>query len=213
MKITTIPVTPFMQNCRILQCAQSSQAAIIDPGGDSDKIIRALTQRGIEPSVIWLTHGHLDHVGAADTLRKHYQIDIVGPQRDEQFWFDALAQQAQMFGFAPQVPFLPNTWLEHGQTISLGEQQFEVRHCPGHTPGHVIFVCHSHKLAIVGDVIFKGSIGRTDFPKGDGPTLIASIKREVLSLDDDYRLLSGHGEETSVGQERLKNPFISGKFG
>lgn len=213
MKVITIPVTPFAQNCRVIVCEKSEQAAIIDPGGDADKIIAQLSAQNITPTVIWLTHGHLDHVGDADVLAAHFAIDIIGPHQDEQFWFDALPQQAQMFGFAPKAPFLPKTWLEHGQTLTLGELKFEVRHCPGHTPGHVIFIEQTQKVAIVGDVIFKGSIGRTDFPKGDGPTLISSIKSQVLSLDDEVQILSGHGENTSVGHERANNPFISGRFG
>ena len=213
MNIHTIPVTPFMQNCRVVVCSKTNSAAIIDPGGEPQKIIAELDKLGVRPQAIWLTHGHLDHVGAADELSAAYSIDIIGPHKDEQFWFDALAQQAQMFGFAPRPSFLPHQWLTHGDTLNLGELNFEVRLCPGHTPGHIILVEHTHKCALVGDVIFKGSIGRTDFPKGDGPTLIASIEREVLSLADDYTLLSGHGEDTSVGRERQSNPFISGKFG
>ncbi len=213
IKIHTIPVTPFMQNCRIIECTATQQAVVVDPGGDTTKIVAKLNELGLKPQAVWLTHGHLDHVGAADELATAYEVDIIGPHADEQFWFDALPQQAQMFGFAPRPAFLPTKWLSHGDVLTLGEASFEVRLCPGHTPGHVILVDHDNKVTLVGDVIFKGSIGRTDFPKGDGPTLIASIEREVMSLADDYRILSGHGEDTSVGHERLSNPFISGKFG
>ncbi len=213
IKILTVPVTPFQQNCRILVCESTKKAAIVDPGGDAQKIVAILNEHGLKPEAIWLTHGHLDHVGAADELAKAYSVEIIGPHKDEQFWFDALPQQAQMFGFSPRPAFLPTQWLSHGDTLSLGNLSFEVRHCPGHTPGHVIFVEHAQKQVLVGDVIFKGSIGRTDFPKGDAPTLIASIKSQVLSLPDDFVILSGHGENTTVGQERATNPFISGRFG
>ncbi|MFY8275018.1 MBL fold metallo-hydrolase [Pseudoalteromonas sp. SSDWG2] len=213
MQIHTVPVTPFMQNCRIVVCEKTNDAAIVDPGGDTHKLIAKLNRLNITPSTIWLTHGHLDHVGAADELAREFNIDIIGPHADEQFWFDALPQQAQMFGFAPRPAFLPTRWLTPGEVLTLGELNFEVRLCPGHTPGHVILVEHQNKIVLVGDVIFKGSIGRTDFPKGDGPTLIASIHREVLSLADDYSILSGHGEDTTVGHERQTNPFVSGKFG
>lgn len=213
IKILTVPVTPFQQNCRILVCTSSNKAAIVDPGGDAQKIVATLNELELVPEAIWLTHGHLDHVGAADELAMAYNLDIIGPHIDEKFWFDALPQQAQMFGFAPRPAFWPTNWLSHGDTLTLGELSFEVRHCPGHTPGHVIFVEQTQKQVLVGDVIFKGSIGRTDFPKGDAPTLIASIKSQVLSLSDDFVILSGHGENTTVGHERATNPFISGRFG
>ncbi|MCQ8876906.1 MBL fold metallo-hydrolase [Pseudoalteromonas shioyasakiensis] len=213
MDIITLAVTPFSQNCRIVICQQTRQAFIVDPGGDADKIIAELARHTVVIKSIVLTHGHLDHVGAAKQLADHFNVQIVGPQKDEQFWFDALPMQAQMFGFVPIQPFYPDVWLEAGDTYEVGDLSFAVRHCPGHTPGHVIFYEARHQVVLVGDVIFNGSVGRTDFPKGDAQQLLHSIKTQVLTLPDETRILSGHGPDTTVGVERISNPFISGKFG
>ncbi|BDF94181.1 MULTISPECIES: MBL fold metallo-hydrolase [Pseudoalteromonas] len=213
MEIITLPVTAFAQNCRIIICKQTRQAAVIDPGGDAEKIIAELAKHSVSVQCILLTHGHLDHVGAAKILAEHFSVDIVGPQQDELFWFDALPMQAQMFGFAPITPFYPHHWLNDGDIFPVGELRFEVRHCPGHTPGHIVFYEAKHQLAIVGDVIFKGSVGRTDFPKGDAQQLLASIKQKILTLPDETKILSGHGPDTKVVTERISNPFISGKYG
>ncbi len=213
MDIITLAVTPFSQNCRIVICQQTRQAVIVDPGGDADKIIAELAKYTVVIKSILLTHGHLDHVGAAKQLADHFNVQIVGPQKDEQFWFDALPMQAQMFGFVPIQPFYPDVWLEAGDTYEVGDLSFAVRHCPGHTPGHVIFYEARHQVVLVGDVIFNGSVGRTDFPKGDAQQLLHSIKTQVLTLPDETRILSGHGPDTTVGVERISNPFISGKFG
>lgn len=213
MDIITIPVTAFSQNCRIVICKRTRQAVIVDPGGDADKIIAELAKYTVELKSILLTHGHLDHVGAAKQLADHFKIKIIGPQKDELFWFDALPMQAQMFGFKPIDPFYPDAWLEAGDTFEVGDLTFAVRHCPGHTPGHIIFYEAAHQVVLVGDVIFKGSVGRTDFPKGDAAQLLNSIKEQVLTLPDETQILSGHGPDTKVAIERISNPFISGKFG
>ncbi|MBB1299812.1 MBL fold metallo-hydrolase [Pseudoalteromonas sp. SR44-8] len=213
MEIITVPVTAFAQNCRVVICKQTRHAAVIDPGGDADKIITELAKHQLSLQCILLTHGHLDHVGAAKVLAEHFSVDIVGPQKDELFWFDALPMQAQMFGFAPIATFHPQHWLSHGDTFTLGQLRFDIRHCPGHTPGHIVFYEATHQLVIVGDVIFKGSVGRTDFPKGDAQQLLDSIKNQILTLPDETRILSGHGPDTKVLTERISNPFISGKFG
>lgn len=213
MDIITIPVTAFSQNCRIVICKRTRQAVIVDPGGDADKIIAELAKYTVELKSILLTHGHLDHVGAAKQLAEHFDIKIIGPHKDELFWFDALPMQAQMFGFKPIEPFYPDAWLEADDTYEVGTLNFTVRHCPGHTPGHIIFYEASHQVVLVGDVIFKGSVGRTDFPKGDAAQLLDSIKKQVLTLPDETQILSGHGPNTKVSVERISNPFISGNFG
>ena len=213
MEIITLPVTAFAQNCRIVICKKTRKAAVVDPGGDADKIIAELAKYDLTPDCILLTHGHLDHVGAAKILADHFNIDIVGPHKDELFWFEALPMQAQMFGFKPVMPFTPTHWLSSGDIFAVGELRFEIRHCPGHTPGHIVFYEATHGVVIVGDVVFKGSVGRTDFPKGDAQQLIESIKKNILTLPEDTRILSGHGPDTKVVTERISNPFISGKFG
>ncbi len=213
MKVITIPVTPFAQNARILICEETGACALVDPGGDKEKILQTLEQYHLVPEKIILTHAHLDHVGAAKELKESFGVDIVGPQQDDSFWFDALPMQAQMFGFAPIAPFYPDSWQQHGDIITVGKLKLEIRHCPGHTPGHIVLVDHASHQVVVGDVIFRGSIGRTDFPRGDHAELIASINREILSLPDEYVLLPGHGDNTTVGHEKQHNPFISSKFG
>ena len=213
MHIITIPVTAFAQNCRIIACSQSKQAVVVDPGGDYNKVVAALKQHDLTLTAIWLTHGHLDHVGAADALRNTYSVKIIGPHKDEHFWFENLPMQAQMFGFAAVTAFYPDEWLAHDDIIRVGELSFIVRHCPGHTPGHVVFYQPQQQCVIVGDVIFKGSVGRTDFPKGDAQQLITSIKTQIMTLPNNTRILAGHGSDTNVGYEKQNNPFISGQFG
>ncbi|WP_462179996.1 MBL fold metallo-hydrolase [Pseudoalteromonas gelatinilytica] len=213
MKVVAVPVTGFAQNCRIIICEQTNKAALVDPGGDAEKLQAELAALNCELEAIYLTHGHLDHVGAAKQLADHFSVDIIGPHLDDKFWFDALPMQAQMFGFAAIAPFYPTKWLAHGDTITVGELVLAVRHCPGHTPGHVVFYHQDSEQLIVGDVIFQGSVGRTDFPKGDSAQLLESIKSEILSFPDDVAILPGHGPNTTVGHERRTNPFISGRFG
>ena len=213
MKVLAVPVTGFAQNCRIIICEQTNKAALVDPGGDAEKLQAELAALNCELEAIYLTHGHLDHVGAAKQLADHFSVDIIGPHLDDKFWFDALPMQAQMFGFAAIAPFYPTKWLAHGDTITVGELALAVRHCPGHTPGHVVFYHQDSEQLIVGDVIFQGSVGRTDFPKGDSAQLLKSIKSEILSFSDDVAILPGHGPNTTVGHERRTNPFISGRFG
>ncbi|MFC3031315.1 MBL fold metallo-hydrolase [Pseudoalteromonas fenneropenaei] len=213
MRVITIPVTPFQQNCRIIVCPETASAAIVDPGGDVEVLLNLIAKEQLKVEQILLTHGHLDHVGAADQIRNALGIKIIGPHPDEQFWFDALPMQAQMFGFAPIQSFYPDQWLAEGQVVAVGNLKLQVLHCPGHTPGHVVFHEPQSGQLLVGDVLFKGSIGRTDFPKGDAPTLLASIKDKLFVLDDSTHVLSGHGENTTIGNEKRTNPFLSGRFG
>lgn len=213
MKIITIPVTPFSQNCRIVACEQTKKAVVVDPGGDCDKIISALKENGLSLIAIWLTHGHLDHVGGADSLRDMYNVKIIGPHEGEKFWFENLPMQAHMFGFKTIEPFYPDEWLAHGSQVNVGNLTFNVMHCPGHTPGHIVFYQPTAQCVFVGDVIFKGSVGRTDFPKGDSGQLIESIKSHILTLPDNTQILSGHGSNTTVSHEKQTNPFVSGRYG
>lgn len=213
MKYAILPVTPFQQNCSFLKCDTTEKVAIVDPGGDLDKILEALQQVGGTPEKILVTHAHLDHIGAVAELAEKLDLPIEGPHTDDQFWIDMLPQQAQMMGFPASRPFTPTRWLEEGDTVTVGETRLQVRHCPGHTPGHVVFYQPESKLVVVGDVLFNGSIGRTDFPKGDFDTLVQAIKDKLLTLDDDVSFIPGHGPMSTIGHERTNNPFVSGKHG
>ncbi|MCF6434203.1 MBL fold metallo-hydrolase [Pseudoalteromonas sp. MMG022] len=213
MQVLTVPVTPFMQNARFITCPETSKTAIVDPGGDADKLLKCIHDGQLNIECILLTHGHLDHVGAADELKKALGLEIIGPHLDEKFWFDALPMQSQMFGFAPKAAFYPDRWLSHKEPVSVGKMQLEVRHCPGHTPGHVVFYHSDSSQVIVGDVLFKGSVGRTDFPKGDASQLKQSILEQLFTLPEETVVLSGHGENTTIGFEKYNNPFMSGQYG
>jgi hydroxyacylglutathione hydrolase len=206
----TVPVTPFQQNCSILWCARTKQAAIVDPGGDLPKLRAAIARLGVTLQQIWLTHAHIDHAGATGTLSREDGLPIVGPHPGDQFWIDGLAQQAQMFGFPRAEPFAPTRWLADGDTVTVGDCTLDVRHCPGHTPGHVVFHSAQAQRAFVGDVLFAGSIGRTDFPGGDHDTLIDSITRRLWPMGDDTVFVPGHGPESSFGRERRSNPYVVG---
>jgi hydroxyacylglutathione hydrolase len=209
MQYTVVPVTPFQQNCSVLWCPDSREAAIVDPGGDLDRIARAVDKLGVTPKTILLTHGHVDHVAGADELRRRMGIPIVGPHLDDAFWLQSLASQSAMFGFSAAEAFEPDTWLDEGDSISVGGAALDVLHCPGHTPGHVVFVQKTAKFAIVGDVLFQGSIGRTDFPRGSYADLIRSIKTKLLPLGDDVVIVPGHGPGSTIGTERRSNPFLT----
>ncbi|MBN8240997.1 MBL fold metallo-hydrolase [Marinobacter hydrocarbonoclasticus] len=209
MKYRVIPVTPFEQNCTLLWCTETHKAAVVDPGGDLDRILAAAEDEGVILEKILLTHAHIDHAGGTAELAKSAGLPIEGPHKDDNFWIQGLAMQAQMFGFpAPEV-FTPNRWLEDGDTVTVGNETLEVLHTPGHTPGHVVFFHRGSKLAQVGDVLFNGSIGRTDFPKGDYNTLIHSIREKLFPLGDDVSFICGHGPMSTFGRERATNPFVS----
>jgi glyoxylase-like metal-dependent hydrolase (beta-lactamase superfamily II) len=213
LQFRVIPVTAFEQNCSLIWCPETKEAAVVDPGGDLDRIHAAIAQAGVTVKQILLTHGHLDHVGGTGELAAQLGLPIIGPHRGDQFWLDALPQQAAMFRFKPAQPFTPTRWLEPGDTVAVGKLSLQVRHCPGHTPGHVIFFEPGAKLALVGDVLFAGSIGRTDFPGGDHQTLVNSIREQLFTLGDDVRFVPGHGPMSTMGQERASNPFVGGRFG
>lgn len=204
----SVPVTAFAQNCSIVWCAEQGDCAVIDPGGDAPLIKQALASAGRTPKMILLTHGHLDHAGAAAELAAEYGIPVVGPDRRDQFLLDAMPQQSQMFGFPYCAPLQPDRWLEEGEVLSLGGLRLEVLHCPGHTPGHIVFFDRNNRLLFSGDVIFKGGVGRTDFPQGDHQQLIEAITGKLLPLGDDVTFIPGHGPESTLGAERLTNPFL-----
>jgi hydroxyacylglutathione hydrolase len=208
MQYTIIPVTSFSQNCTVLWCQNTQEAVIVDPGGEPDRIIQLIERQRLKPVAILLTHGHLDHVGASVMLNKKLNIPIKGPHIADRFWLFAIEEQCKLFGFPHHPNFIPDQWLNHGDIIEFGEQTLQVLHCPGHTPGHVVFFHQIDKLALVGDVLFNGSIGRTDFPKGDYDTLIRSIKEQLWPLGDDVQFIPGHGEMSNFGEERRYNPYV-----
>ena len=209
MKVAIIPVTPFQQNCSLLVDEKTNKAALVDPGGDLDKILEAVKRSGAELEKIFLTHGHIDHCGATAELRRATGVPVEGPQREDRFWIEQLPAQSQRFGFAPMEAFEPDRWLEQGDTVRFGNVVLEVRYCPGHTPGHVVFYSPESRLAMVGDVLFAGSIGRTDFPRGDHATLIRSIREILFPLGDDVAFIPGHGPMSTFGEERESNPYVS----
>ncbi len=213
MRYKIVPVTPFEQNCTIFWCEKTRQAAVIDPGGDLQRILLALATEHLKLARILVTHGHIDHAGAVATLAQQSGVPIEGPHEEDRFWIEGMPQQSRMFGFPAVQSFEPGRWLKDGDKVSFGEVELEVLHCPGHTPGHVVFYHAPSKLAQVGDVLFHGSIGRTDFPKGDHATLIRSITTQLFPLGDDVEFIPGHGPMSNFGEERLYNPFLSGRFG
>jgi hydroxyacylglutathione hydrolase len=206
----TFPVTPFQQNCSVIYDDQTKQAAVIDPGGDLDALLAEVDRRGLKLEQIWQTHAHIDHAGGTAELARRLSIPIVGPQRADQFWIDGLKQQGAMFGFPPAEPFTPTRWLEDGDTVELAGHVLHVRHCPGHTPGHVVFHSPEMKRAFVGDVLFAGSVGRTDFPQGSFEQLNASITQRLWPMGDDTVFIPGHGPESTFGRERKSNPYVGG---
>ncbi len=206
----TIPVTPFQQNCSIVWCDEAKKAAIIDPGGDLDVLLRSVDSTGAKLEQIWVTHAHIDHAGAVAELAERLNLPIIGPHPGDQFWIDQLPAQGAMFGFKPSRAFAPTRWLHDGDSVSLGAYTLQVRHCPGHTPGHVVFYSKDLNRAFVGDVLFAGSIGRTDFPQGNYDQLIASITERLWPLGNETVFIPGHGPESSFGQERRSNPFVGG---
>jgi glyoxylase-like metal-dependent hydrolase (beta-lactamase superfamily II) len=209
IKVSIVPVTAYQQNCSILKCEATGKAAIVDPGGDVERILAAVKQMDAVVEKIILTHGHMDHCAASAELRSSLGVPIEGPHREDAFWIDKLPEWCQMAGMPPVEPFEPDRWLEDGDTVTVGAQSLRVFHCPGHTPGHVVFLHSDQKLAWVGDVLFQGSIGRTDFPRGNHAELIASIRDKLFPLGDDITFIPGHGPTSSFGHERKTNPFVA----
>lgn len=209
MKVQVVPVTPFEQNCSVLVCEKTMAAAVVDPGGDLDRIIEAVRQLGAHVEKIFVTHGHVDHCAGAASLAARLGVPIEGPHPDDDFWIQNLPEAARQYGFAPASGFVPSRWLQDGDTVRFGEQTLEVIHCPGHTPGSVVFFHRPDQVAFVGDVIFAGSIGRTDFPRGNHADLIHSIRAKLWPLGNDVRFVPGHGPDSTFGRERKVNPYVS----
>lgn len=209
MKFTVIPVTAFEQNCTLVACEETGKAAVIDPGGDLELILEEVKNQGLTLEKILLTHAHIDHAGAAGQLSREHNLPIEGPNAEDKFWIDSLPEQSQTFDFPMAEVFEPSRWLNQNDKVSVGNEELEVRYCPGHTPGHVVFYHPVNRIAVVGDVIFQGSIGRTDFPRGDHATLIKSINEQLFSLDDEVELITGHGPTTTIGHEKRTNPFLN----
>ncbi|MEA1064669.1 MBL fold metallo-hydrolase [Erwinia sp. HR93] len=210
MNYHIIPVTAFAQNCSLIWCNATRLAALVDPGGDAERIQQVVAEKQVTVNQILLTHGHLDHVGAAAELAAHYGVPIVGPQKEDAFWLQGLPQQSQMFGLAHCPPLTPDRWLDEDDRITLGNIVLRVLHSPGHTPGHVVFFHDDSRLLFSGDVIFKGGVGRSDFPRGDHQQLIESICNKLLPLGDDVIFIPGHGPNSTLGDERRHNPFLQG---
>ena len=208
LRAAIIPVTPFQQNCTLLWDDATKVGAVVDPGGDLDQIKAAIEEVGIKVEKIVLTHGHIDHAGGAAELKEALGVPIEGPHGADRFLLDNLAKQGASYGI-PARPVTPDRWLDEGETVTVAGHVFDVLHCPGHSPGSVVLVNHENKLIMMGDVLFRGSIGRTDFPYGDHDALITAIKTKLLTLGNDYAFICGHGPTSTIGNERRTNPFLT----
>ena len=209
MRVVVTPVPPFQQNCSLVICEQSARAALVDPGGDLERLLAEVEKQNVTLEKILITHGHVDHCAGTAALSARLGIPVEGPHREDAFWIDQLPKASAQFGFPPAAAFTPARWLAGGDTVTVGELVLDVRFCPGHTPGHVVFFEPNEKVAFVGDVLFQGSIGRTDFPRGDHATLIRSITGELWPLGDDVTFVPGHGPVSTFGAERRSNPFVA----
>lgn len=212
MKAVVVPVTPFQQNCSVIWDEATKRAAVVDPGGDLDQVLALLQREGLTLEKILLTHGHLDHAAATTELARLKGVPVEGPHPDDLFLIEDLPRQARQYGFAESHSFVPDRWLDQGDEVRVGGETLEVRHCPGHTPGHVIFFHAAARLAFVGDVLFAGSIGRTDFPRGNHQDLIRSIRENLFPLGADVTFVPGHGPASTLGRERLANPFVADRL-
>ena len=208
MQVVNTPISPYLQNAPIAYCEETNKCIFIDPGDELNKLIKTQRELNLTPEYIFITHGHIDHAGAAKELATKLNLNIIGPHIDDSFLLESLEIQGQMYGMNAQN-FIPDRWLNHEDSISFGNQTLEIKHCPGHAPGHVIGINHKAKKIIAGDVLFNGSIGRTDLPKGNYQDLIDSINDHLLILDDTYIVHCGHGPDTSIGHERKTNPFLN----
>jgi glyoxylase-like metal-dependent hydrolase (beta-lactamase superfamily II) len=212
MKVQVVPVTAFQQNCSVVWCERTRRAAVVDPGGDLERVLAVVVRNGLTLEKILLTHAHLDHAAATAELARRESLPIEGPHEGDLFWIEQMPAQAKMFGFPPSECFTPNRWLSQDDRVTVGEVEFDVRHCPGHTPGHVVFFQRDARFAIVGDVIFAGSVGRSDLPRGNGAQLVQSIRENLFPLGDDVTFLPGHGPTSTFGAERRNNPFVADRL-
>ena len=208
LRAAIVPVTPLQQNCTLLWCTKTMRGTFVDPGGDLPKLKAAMTQHGVTIEKIILTHGHIDHCGEAGTLAKELGVPIEGPHEADRFWIARLDEDGRSYGIAGAV-FEPDRWLIDGDQVTVGDLVLDVYHCPGHTPGHVVFHHPASKLALVGDVLFQGSIGRTDFPMGNHQDLLDAITTKLWPLGDDTAFVPGHGPMSNFAHERRHNPFVS----
>jgi len=208
MRVAIVPVTPLQQNCSLIWCTATMKGALVDPGGDLDRLKEALAKTGVTLEKILVTHGHLDHCGMAGELAKELGVPIEGPHEEDRFWIAQLDDDGPRWNMEAHS-FEPDRWLENGDKVTVGELELDVYHCPGHTPGHVVFHHAPSQFAVVGDVLFQGSIGRTDFPRGDLRTLIDSITGRLWPLGDETTFVPGHGPVSTFGDERRSNPFVS----
>lgn len=208
MRLLVVPVTAFQQNCSILWCEETMKGAVIDPGGEIDSVLEEAESRGIAIEKILVTHGHADHCGGVAAMRERLGVPVEGPHEGDRFWIERLVVDSAQYGLEPTAPFEPDRWLADGDEVTVGKVVLQVIHCPGHTPGHVVFYSAAEKVAVVGDVLFAGSIGRTDFPRGNHADLIASIREKLFPLGDEVAFLPGHGPASSFGRERQSNPFV-----
>jgi len=207
IQIAIIEVTPFQQNCALIWDEASKEGAVFDPGGDVPRILKVIEESGVQVKDIFLTHGHIDHAGGATELAEKLGVRITGPGMEDELLLQGMAEQGRQFGLVAQN-CKPDAWLKEGDTITIGGAKFDVLHCPGHTPGHMVFVNHAANFGVFGDVLFRNSVGRTDFEYGNGRALIHAIKTKLLPLPDDFAFICGHGTASTIGAEKRSNPFI-----
>jgi len=212
LKAAVIPVTPLQQNCSLVWCEETKKGAFVDPGGEKDRLLDVAGKAGVILEKLLVTHGHLDHAGAVADLAEDLGLPVEGPHPEDRFWIDQIAEQGLKYGMAGLRPFTPDRWLHQGDACTVGNQTFDVLHCPGHTPGHVVFFHAGQRVAFVGDVLFQGSIGRSDFPRGDFDTLIRSIRENLWPLGDDVTFVPGHGPLSTFGHERATNPYVADRL-
>lgn len=213
LQVKIIPVTAFAQNCSIIWDSETKEAVLIDAGGDAELLKQEVEALGLRVKALWLTHGHLDHAGAVGQLKTTWNVPVIGPHKEDAFWLDMIQEVSARYGFPIPEPVIVDQWLDGGEILILGQERFQVRFAPGHTPGHVMFYNQNYGLLWTGDVLFKESIGRTDFPKGNHQQLLDSIQRECFSLPDETQFISGHGPISSIGHEKQFNPFVASKAG
>lgn len=208
LKIEIIPVTAFQQNCCLLWDEDSKEAVLTDVGGNADVLWARVQELGLDLKEIWLTHGHLDHAGGVADLCAHKNVPVIGPHADDAFWLYQLPEATAKYGFPVSPAITPNKWLNEGDSVQVGAHEFTVLHIPGHTPGHVVFYSAEYGLIIGGDILFKGSIGRTDFPRGNHQDLISNIQQKLYTLPDETEVIPGHGPMTNIGYEKHHNPYV-----